>query len=156
MANDTQRPSASGAVTLAALVALGLLGTVSAVTVFVQSATEREVARKGGAVSTRAYRDLADAQRAELEEEAQWVDRRAGVLSIPIERAMELVVEELARDPENATPRAPGEAASARRAPDRGAGATAPSALPPARPFAREPATTSLPPAPPAPRPSRP
>jgi hypothetical protein len=121
------------------------------VTVLVHSATEREVARKGGTVSSRAYRDLADAQRAELEEEAQWVDRRAGILSIPIERAMDLVVEELARDPESATPRPAGEATSARRAPAGSMVAPPPSILPPARPSREQPATAS-----PAPKPVRP
>jgi len=118
MATGSEKPSTGAAATLAALVALGLVGTLSAVTVLVQSATERELARKGGAVSTRAYLDLENAQRAELAEEPQWVDRQAGVLSIPIDRAMELVVEQLAQDPRSATPDPPGpSAASASPAP---------------------------------------
>ncbi len=108
MTTGAERPHVGAAATLAAIVGLALVGTLSTVTVLVQIATEREVTRKGGEVSTRAHLDLENAQRAELEEETQWVDRQAGVLSIPIDRAMELVVEQLARAPASASPEPPG------------------------------------------------
>jgi hypothetical protein len=57
--------------------------------------------------STRAVQELFLAQRAELAEEPEWVNKKAGILSIPVERAMDLVVEEIRRDPTLATPPAP-------------------------------------------------
>lgn len=97
------RYGASFVVTAVSVVALSMVLLLSLVEVLVQTATASERWRKGGPVAVQAIRDLTAAQRAELAEESQWVDRRAGILSIPIENAMDLVLEELARDPAAAT-----------------------------------------------------
>ncbi len=125
MTTGAEGPHVGAAATLVAIVVLALVGTLSAVTVLVRIAAEREVTRKGGEVSPRAHLDLENAQRAELEEETQWVDRQAGVLSIPIDRAMELVVEQLARDPASASPE-PAESLPAPAAPPPSLSSTVP------------------------------
>ncbi|MBN2192153.1 MAG: hypothetical protein JW751_05005 [Polyangiaceae bacterium] len=106
MATESNKVNLGTLAALGAILALALVGLVAAVTVMAMEGTALERTRKGGAVNTRPFRDLADAQRADLTEDAEWLDQQAGILSISIDRAMELVIEELARDPTVATPRA--------------------------------------------------
>jgi hypothetical protein len=64
---------------------------------------------------TRVGEDLRDAQRRELERWG-WVDRRAGIAKIPIERAMDLVVDEGAARSKRADPNEDAGAARSKRA----------------------------------------
>jgi hypothetical protein len=94
---------------MAALLAVGVFGlgvVVATLTALVRCEQASNEVEKAAVVGTRAYQELAATQRAELAEEPQWVDKRAGILSIPIERAMTLVLEDIRRDPAAAT-RAP-------------------------------------------------
>jgi hypothetical protein len=105
---------------VAALLAAGVFGlgvVVATLTALVRCEQASNEVEKAALANTRAYQELTVAQRAELAEEPQWVDKRAGVLSIPIDRAMTLVEEEIRRDPQAATravpPKPSGAAASA-------------------------------------------
>lgn len=79
-----------------------LVGIVGIVLTFVSVVTldalfhrvqDAEVARKGGGAKESERRALEAEQRRELTEYA-WVDRAEGVVALPIERAMRLVIEE--------------------------------------------------------------
>ena len=112
-------PRQSNPSAVAALLAVGVLGlgvVVATLTALVRCEQASNEVEKAAVVNTRAYQELTAAQRAELAEEPQWVDKQAGVLSIPIEHAMTLVLEDIRRDPEAATqapPPKPSAAASA-------------------------------------------
>jgi hypothetical protein len=90
-----------------AAVLFGLAVVVATLAALVRREQATNEGSKEEVASTRAVQELLAAQRAELAEEPEWVDKKAGVLSIPVERAMELVVEEVRRDPKRATPAPP-------------------------------------------------
>jgi len=99
-------PRHSNPSAVAALLAVGVLGlgaVVATLTALVRCEQASNEVEKATPANTRAYQELTAAQRAELAEEPQWVDKPAGVLSIPIDRAMTLVVEDIRRDPAAAT-----------------------------------------------------
>lgn len=108
----------------------------------------------------RVYRDLRAAQLGKLESPSSWLDKSKGVVSLPIGRAMSLMVEEVRANPEKLSPwfvsSAPPEAVPAEGAAADGAkadpnatiapGEPAPSAPAPAPPKAGKlPATTTNP-----------
>lgn len=92
---------------LATIVAVGGLATLAialAVTALVRTAEDSASADKSSTVNARPFRELRAGQTALLTQPAAWVDKTAGVVSIPIERAMNLVVSDFNRDPQLATP----------------------------------------------------
>src|SRR4051812_19796830 len=94
---------------LGTLVAVGLFAMLSitaAVTALVRHDIEIEEATKN-ADSNQVVVDLKAAQRGALNGPANYVDRGKGVVSLPIDLAKGLVVAELSRDPNSATPPAP-------------------------------------------------
>ena len=111
---------------LGTLVAVGLFAMLSitaAVTALVRHDIEVEEAAKD-ADANQVVTALKASQHATLSGPASYVDRGKGVVSLPIDLAKGLVVAELARDPNSATPPAPPKpAASAAAAVDSDAGA---------------------------------
>jgi len=107
MVTESDKLNMGAVATLVAVLALALVAIVAILTALVRNEVAREVARKGGTTNTREVRDLVAQQQSELTAEAQWVDRDAGVLSIPVERSKLLVVQDIRRDPELATAAAP-------------------------------------------------
>jgi hypothetical protein len=100
---------------LGTLVAVGLFAMISiaaAVTALVRHDIEEEQATKD-ADSNQVVIALKNQQRGVLNGPAGYVDRAKGLVSLPIDVAKALVVSELARDPDSATPPAPKGAPSA-------------------------------------------
>jgi hypothetical protein len=94
---------------LGTLVAVGLFAMLSitaAVTALVRHDVEIEEASKD-ADANQVVTELKAAQHSALNGPAGYVDRSKGVVSLPIDLAKGLVVRELARDPNSATPPAP-------------------------------------------------
>lgn len=92
---------------LATIVAVGTLLTLAialAVTALVRSTVDDAAAAKGSTVNARPYRQVRADQEAKLNSPPAWADKSAGAVSIPIESAMNLVVNELRTHPELATP----------------------------------------------------
>jgi len=114
---------------LGTLVAVGLFAMLSitaAVTALVRHDIEIEEASKD-ADSNQVVTELKASQHAALIGPAKYVDRGKGVVSLPIDVATGLVVAELSRDPNSATPPAPvkPEASAAPADAAAGAGGTA-------------------------------
>jgi hypothetical protein len=130
MATESDKVNVGAITTLVAVGAIAMVVIVGLLTALVRQELAADQERKGGAVNTRPYRDTKAAQLAELTEEAKWIDKAKGVLSIPIDRAMSLVVEDIARDPALATPTLPSAAASAAAPDASGAPAASASAAP--------------------------
>jgi hypothetical protein len=125
MATESDKLNVGAVATLVTVLALTMVAIVAVLTAMVRNEVDQEVARKGGTANTRPYRDLVAEQRAQLTEEAKWTDKEAGVLSIPIDRSMTLVMTELRRDPGLATAPAPDAgAADTTASGEGGAGAT--------------------------------
>jgi methyl-accepting chemotaxis protein len=113
---------------LGTLVAVGLLAMLSitaAVTALVRHDIEIEESEKA-ADANQVVISLKDAQRGTLSSPASYVDRGKGLVSLPIDLAKGLVVSELQRDPNSATPAPPpkAEAAVAEAAVDAGVTST--------------------------------
>jgi len=109
---------------LGTLVTVGLFAMLSitaAVTALVRHDIEAEEAVKD-ADANQVVVDLKAAQRESLTGPAKYVDRSKGVVSLPIDVAKGLVVAELQRDPNSATPPAPPKAEAAAETAPAGAG----------------------------------
>jgi len=133
---------------LGTLVAVGLLAMLSitaAVTALVRHDIEGEEAEKA-ADSNAVVIALKNSQRALLNGPSGYVDRDKGVVTLPIEVAKSVVVGELQKDPNSATPPAPPATASA-AAPAAEASATPPagSATPAATPAGAKPGPAGTP-----------
>jgi hypothetical protein len=110
---------------LGTLVAVGLLAMVSitaAVTALVRHDIEVEESEKASDAN-QVVISLKDSQRGTLSSPAAYLDRGKGLVSLPIDLAKGLVVSELQKDPNSATPAPPAkaEAAATEAAADAGA-----------------------------------
>jgi hypothetical protein len=100
---------------LGTLVAVGLLAMVSitaAVTALVRHDIEVEESEKASDAN-QVVISLKDSQRGTLNSPAGYLDRGKGLVSLPIDLAKGLVVSELQKDPNSATPAAPAKAEAA-------------------------------------------
>lgn len=106
MATESDNVNSGALGTLVAVGTFAMLGISLVVTALVRAEMADE-AQKKEVSADRAYRDLVAEQRAQLQAPAAYKDRASGSVSLPIDRAMELVVAGLAKDPNSATPPAP-------------------------------------------------
>jgi len=103
--------------TLLTVLTIATLGIALVVAALVRSEVSEEHDKKDVSAD-RPYRDLVAEQRSKLDAPAAYLDRTKGLVSLPIERAMELTVEGLKKDPNSATPPAPAGAGTGGGAPD--------------------------------------
>jgi hypothetical protein len=120
MATESDNVNSGALATLLFVGAFATLGIALVVTALVRSETTDE-AEKKEIGADRPYRDLVAEQTAKMDSPAAYLDRAKGSVSLPISRAMELVVTGLSRDPSSATPAAVGGGG--------GAASTAPTAI---------------------------
>jgi len=125
--NDSVNTGALG--TLVAVGAAAMIGICLAVNALVR----HEIGTVGAVrdeVGADAYRTLRTEQLDKLGAPAAWSNREKGHVSIPIERAMNIVLTDLKRSPWNATPSPVSDAGTdaAAEAPDAGADAATPQA----------------------------
>jgi hypothetical protein len=111
MATESDNVNSGALGTLVAVGTIAFFGIALVVTALVRSEMADE-AEKKDVGADRPYRDLVAEQKAKLDAPAAYVDRGRGLVSLPIERAMELVVSNLKKDPNSATPPAPAAAGS--------------------------------------------
>jgi hypothetical protein len=107
MATESDNVNSGALGTLVAVGTFAMLGISLVVTALVRAEMADEVQKKEVSAD-RAYRDLLAEQRAQLKAPAAYKDRASGSVSLPIDRAMELVVLGLTKDPNSATPPAVG------------------------------------------------
>ncbi len=125
MATQDDKINTGALATIVVVLAISTLGIAAALTALVRYETATLGAEKGVSANLRSYRDLVSKQRSELTAEPSWVDKDKQLVSIPIERAMELVVQDLRKDGNLATEGAA--AADAGAAPSTTGDAAAPS-----------------------------
>jgi hypothetical protein len=106
MATESDNVNSGALGTLLAVGACATLGIALVVTALVRSETNEEMENKELGAD-RPFRDLVAEQTAKMAAPAAYVDRGRGLISLPIERAMELTVSGLIKDPNSATPPPP-------------------------------------------------
>lgn len=118
MATESDNVNSGALGTLVAVGTIAFFGIALVVTALVRTEMQEELEKKEVSAD-RAYRDLLADQTSKLAAPAGYVDRGKGLVSLPIDRAMELTVEGYKKDPSSATPAATAGGAG-------GAGATPP------------------------------
>jgi|SRR5882724_2722884 len=106
MATEDDNVNSGALGTLLAVGACVTLGIALVVTALVRSEMNEELQKKEVGAD-QSFHDLVNEQSAKLNAPAAYVDRGKGTVSLPIERAMELTVSGLKKDPNSATPPAP-------------------------------------------------
>src|SRR4051812_4348137 len=106
MATEADNVNSGALGTLLAVGALVTLGIGLVVTALVRSEMTEELQKKEVGAD-QSYRDLVNEQSAKFNVPAVYVDRDKGLVSLPIERAMELTVSNLKKDSNSATPPGP-------------------------------------------------
>jgi uncharacterized membrane protein YgcG len=103
MATESDQVNSGALGTLLAVGAFATLAIALVVTALVRSEMNEELEKKAGGAD-RPFRDLVAEQTAKLNAPAAYIDRGKGLVSLPIDRATELTVAELKKDPNSATP----------------------------------------------------
>src|SRR6187402_3518506 len=106
MATESDNVNSGALGTLLAVGTIAFFGIALVVTALVRAETIEEVESKE-VFADRPSRDLVAEQTAQLNAPAAYKDRNRGLVSLPLERAMELTVSGLAKDPNSATPPPP-------------------------------------------------
>jgi hypothetical protein len=106
MATESDNVNSGALGTLVAVGTIAFFGIALVVTALVRAEMADELEKKEVSAD-RPYRDLVAEQTAKLNAPAAYTDRGRGLVSLPIERAMELTVAALAKDPNSATPPPP-------------------------------------------------
>jgi len=106
MATESDNVNSGALGTLLAVGTIATLGIALVVTALVRTemAGEAQLKEVG---ADRPYRDLVAEQTAKMAAPPTYVDRGRGLVSLPIDRAMEVTVSGLIKDPNSATPPAP-------------------------------------------------
>jgi hypothetical protein len=104
MATEADKVNTGALATILTVGALAMIGISTAVTALVRYELETEGTTKGGGANLRTVEELDRNQRAELSKEASVVsDAQRRRYNIPIERAMQVMLQDLQRDPNTAT-----------------------------------------------------
>jgi len=106
MATESDNVNSGALGTLLAVGTVATLGIALVVTALVRAEVTNETELKEVGAD-RPYRDLVAEQTAKMAAPATYVDRGRGLVSLPIDRAMEVTVSGLIKDPNSATPPAP-------------------------------------------------
>lgn len=101
MATEPDKVDSGVLGTLLAVLTFGVLATALAVTALVRRANDELVAERSEAND--AFAALRGSQEADLHLPAAYIDKEAGKVRLPIDRAMQVVVRDLRRNPQSAT-----------------------------------------------------
>jgi hypothetical protein len=110
MATEADKVNTGALATIVAVGALAMIGIATAVTALVRYEQDAVETNKGGRANLRIIQDLRSEQHQKLIAGPTWVDREARTVSLPIDRAKQVVVAEIAKDPNAATPPEPRDA----------------------------------------------
>lgn len=107
MATESDKVNVAALGTIVIVGALAMVGIASAVTALVRSETDELSAKVGANANLDGITSARAEQRQKLEAPVSWADKASGKIHIPIDRAMQVVVANLERNPESATPPPP-------------------------------------------------
>lgn len=106
MATESDNVNSGALGTVIAVGTIAFFGIALVVTALVRTEMSEEVEKKDVSAD-RPYKDLLAEQQAKLHGSPAFINRKKGTVSLPIERAMELTVDGLKKDPNSATPPGP-------------------------------------------------
>lgn len=107
MATEEDRINTGVLLTIGLVLALAVVGVALAVTALVRSESEQLEAEKGATANLRPLQELQKEQETALQAAPTWWDKEAQLVSVPIDRAKQLMLEDLKKDPRKATAPAP-------------------------------------------------
>jgi hypothetical protein len=107
MATEVDKVNTGALATILTVGALAMLGISAAITALVRYEADAQTSVKGGTANLRALHDLRLSHEKILAEPPRWVDRPTHKVGVPVDRAMKLVLEDLQKDPNSATPPPP-------------------------------------------------
>jgi hypothetical protein len=113
MATQADKINTGAMATIVVVLAISVLGIAAALTALVRYETQAHGDQKGVSANMRSIRELVTKQRSELSAEPAWVDKNKELVSVPVERAMELVLQDLRKDANLATEGAGGDGGAA-------------------------------------------
>lgn len=102
MATEPDKVDSGVLGTLVAVLTFGLLATALAITALVRTEAEVLAAERSG--TNEGFAEMRGAQEADLNLPPAYMDQAKGIVRLPIDRAMQVVVRDLRRNPESATP----------------------------------------------------
>lgn len=108
MSTEVDKQNIGVIVTIVGVGAFAMIAVSLAVTAMVRAEVKELSSERSSTADTQTVRDLKAGQRTALSGPAHWADRGKGLVAIPIERAMQLVGDDLRRNPHLATPSLPG------------------------------------------------
>jgi hypothetical protein len=109
MATEPDKTDSGALGTILAVLTFGVLFSALGITALVRAASND--ARDDRALLNEEFSELRGAQEADLNLPASYVDEKAGVVRLPIDRAMQVVVKDLQNNPWSATAEKPEEEA---------------------------------------------
>jgi hypothetical protein len=107
MSTEADKQNIGVIVTIVAVGSFAMIAVSLAVTALVRSEVKELSSERSPTADTQTVRELKAGQRSSLSSPAHWADRGKGLVAIPLERAMQLVGEDLRRNPHLATPSLP-------------------------------------------------
>ena len=106
MATEADKVNDGALATLVAVGTFSMIGICAFVTALVRTEVSSETERKEEG-ARQEVKNVVQSQRAKLAAPPAWADRSKGLVTLPIDRAKELVLTDLTRDPNSATPPPP-------------------------------------------------
>lgn len=103
MATESDKVNSGALMTLVVVGTFSMIGVCLGVNALVRNEVNAMTAERA-VPAERPVRDLQADQLGKLNAPATWADKGKGLVALPVERAMEVVVADLARDPNTATP----------------------------------------------------
>lgn len=106
MATESDKVNSGALLTMVVVGTFSMVGVCLGVNALVRNEVNAMTAERA-VPAERPVRDLQAEQLGKLNAPAAWADKGKGLIALPVERAMEVVVADLARDPNTATPPQP-------------------------------------------------
>jgi hypothetical protein len=107
MATESDKPNTGMTATLLVIGAIMTLAAALFLTGMVRAAVRERSLEIGGYADLNTVRGLKDGQKQALEAAPAWLNKGDGIVSVPIDTAMDLVVRDVSKNPAFATPQPP-------------------------------------------------
>lgn len=113
MATEQDKTNTGVIATIVAVGGFSMIAVSAFLTAMVREEVDELSSAKGAYADLNTVRELKSEQREQLGAGPRWVDKAKGTVAIPLDQAMEAVTQEVARNPNRATPALPIEPAAA-------------------------------------------
>jgi hypothetical protein len=112
MATEEDKINTGALATIGAVLAISVVAVAFAVTALVRSEAASMTEEKGSSANLRPIQELRQQQTQAMTGAPVWIDKASNQVSLPIERAQQIVLDEIRKDPGKATAPMPVDAAA--------------------------------------------